>query len=214
MMLVAIVNRLRQILIFALLLSAPLVQAQDDELTRFFVSFTTLKADLEQTTYDQNGRLLQEQTGSVVIQRPGRFLWVYQSPYEQQIVADGDKVWLYDIDLEQVTVKAQDSALGSTPVSLLMNGDGLAEHFDVEFAMERGGLTWYSLAPKQKDGSFERLSLGFGDGQLRSMEVQDSFGQLSEFIFNNMRLDEKIDPATFKFELPDGVDVMDETAVQ
>ncbi len=213
-MLPTVLKRLRQSLVFALLLSSPFAHGQENELTRFFAGFTTLKADLEQTTYDQNGRLLQEQTGHVVIQRPGQFLWVYQSPYEQTIVADGQKIWLYDIDLEQVIIKTQDSALGNTPVSLLMDGDGLAEHFDVEFSMERSGLTWYSLVPKQKDGSFERLSLGFGEGRLRSMEVQDSFGQLSEFLFNNMILDEKIDPATFQFELPDDVDVMDETTAQ
>ncbi len=185
--------------------------AKENELVAFLAGFKTLKADFEQATYDQNGRELQSMLGSLVIQRPGRFRWDYQTPYEQLIIADGQKVWFYDVDLEQVTVKPQAQALGNTPGELLSRGGALAENFDVQFSYVRNGLNWYSLEPKARDATFERLSLGMAGGLLLRMEVLDSFGQLTEFYLDHMEVNVDVDPALFKFTPPDGVDVIDET---
>ena len=181
------------------------------ELVDFLAGFRTLRSDFEQLTYDQNGRQLQNSRGSLVIQRPGRFRWDYRLPYEQLIIADGERVWFYDVDLEQVTVKPQAQALGDTPGELLSRGGALAENFDVQFAYVRHGMNWYSLEPKRRDATFERLSLGMEDGLLRRMELLDSFGQLTEFYFDQMEVDVTIDPALFQFTPPADVDVIDET---
>ncbi len=181
------------------------------ELVDFLAGFRTLKSDFEQLTYDQNGRQLQNTRGSLVIQRPGRFRWDYQLPYEQLIIADGEKIWFYDVDLEQVTVKPQAQALGDTPGELLSRGDALAENFDVQFAYVRYGMNWYSLEPKARDATFERLSLGMEGGLLRRMELLDSFGQLTEFYFDQMEVNVAVDPALFHFTPPEDVDVIDET---
>ncbi len=200
------------LLALALLLSQPLQAApRSAELADFLAGFKTFQADFEQSTFDQNGRLSQQMRGFVVIQRPGRFRWDYQSPYEQEIIADGHKVWFYDIDLEQVTVKLQARTLGNTPGELLSRGGALADKFTIEPAASRDGLNWYNLKPKASDTSFERLSLAMSGGVLVRMELLDSFGQLTELRFDNVRVDQPVDGALFQFTAPAGIDVIDET---
>lgn len=199
-------------LVLALLFCQPLLAAPEStELAEFLSGFKTFQADFEQSTFDQNGRLSQQMRGFVVIQRPGRFRWDYQSPYEQEIIADGHKVWFYDIDLEQVTVKLQAQTLGNTPGELLSRGGALAENFTIEEAPSRDGLNWYNLKPKAPDSSFERLSLAMSGGVLARMELLDSFGQLTELRFENVRVDQPVDGALFQFAAPAGIDVIDET---
>lgn len=184
------------------------------QVVKFFSSFNGLKADIVQKVYDQRHQLQQELFGSVAIQRPGKFRWTYQSPYVQQIVADGRKIWFYDVDLEQVTVKPQDQTLGNTPAALLSSSSALSEQFDVEAAGEHDGFNWYKLTPKSKDANVERVMLAFKGEVFKRLEVVDSFGQLTVFSFENVQLNPKLDPELFKFATPKGVDVIDETAAK
>lgn len=181
---------------------------------RFFSSFNGLKADIVQSVYDQRHQLQQELHGSVAIQRPGKFRWSYQTPYVQQIVADGRKLWFYDVDLEQVTVKSQDQTLGSTPAALLSSSSALTEQFTVESNGQRDGLNWFKLTPKKQNANVERIALVFKGETFKRLEVIDSFGQLTVFNFENLQLNPKLDPQLFKFTAPKGVDVIDETATR
>jgi len=201
------------VLIFASWLAPQMLYASDsaDAIAKVF-GHETLKADFTQKVFDQRGGLQQTLQGRLLLQRPGKFRWSYQSPYEQEIVADGNKVWMYDVDLEQVTVKHQAQTVGGTPALLLSSRDEWRKDFDVA-AISRGDkLQWYELTPKEEDGSFEHLYLAINDGQLARLEIHDSFGQTTELIFSNLQTDIAIDNAAFEFQLPDGVDVIDETA--
>lgn len=185
-----------------------------EPVVRFFSSFNGLKADIVQSVYDQRHQLQQELRGSVAIQRPGKFRWSYQTPYVQQIIADGRKLWFYDVDLEQVTVKPQDQTLGGTPAALLSSSTALSEQFNVEADGQHDGLAWFKLTPKKKDANVERIALAFKGDTFKRLEVVDSFGQLTIFNFENLQLNPKLDPQLFKFTAPKGVDVIDETATQ
>lgn len=183
-----------------------------DPLVDFFADFQTLHAEFSQSQFDERRGLIQEMSGTVSIERPGRFRWDYRLPYEQHIVADGSKVWLYDVDLEQVTVKAQSQTLGDTPAELLSSRRALMEKFKINaVADERDGLQWYDLEPLAGDTGFERLALGMRGGVLRRMEFQDGFGQYTELRFDKVQINQHLEASRFQFTPPAGVDVIDET---
>ena len=145
--------------------SAIVNAAQDSDLQTFFNTLQSLKADFTQEVYGPRRELQQSTEGSVIVQRPGKFRWDYELPYEQHIVADGKKVWLYDVDLEQITIKPQDSTMANTPASLLSDADQLNKQFDV-LAVVREGQDWFELIPKQADSGFEALFIMLEDLQM------------------------------------------------
>jgi outer membrane lipoprotein carrier protein len=187
--------------------------AQDDELQKFFSQLESLKANFSQQVFGPRRELQQTSAGQVIVQRPGKFRWDYQQPYKQHIVADGTKVWLYDVDLEQVTIKPQDQAMDNTPASLLSDASQLQEQFDV-MAVMREGRDWFELIPKRSDSGFEALFIALDKGVLREMELQDSFGQLTVMRFENVVMNRRYGDDSFKLQIPAGVDVIDETAEQ
>jgi outer membrane lipoprotein carrier protein len=164
---------------------------------------------------DANGKLIQQGQGEMMIARPGRFRWEYRRPYEQLIIADGHKLWVYDPELEQVTVKPVDEALGNTPALLLSGVHPLEQDFTVREARAPGDrLHWVELLPKAEDSQFERILLGFSGGQsggqLQQMALHDSFGQVTRLDFENMQRNLPLAPSLFRFEPPAGVDVVGE----
>lgn len=185
--------------------------AQDDDLQKFFSSLNSLKADFSQRVYGPRQELLQNSQGEVIIQRPGKFRWDYQQPYQQHIVADGSKVWLYDVDLEQVTIKPQDETMSNTPASLLSEAGQLNKQFDV-IAIMREGKDWFELIPKDQEGGYETLFVAMENGVIREMELKDSFGQFTRLEFNNVIINQDYNASTFQLAIPEGVDVIDETA--
>lgn len=191
------------------MVSTARAQTALDRLHIFFTGLKTLKADFKQTV--QGARFTTEESsqGSFVIARPGKFRWHYQIPYEQLIVSDGKKVWIYDVDLEQVTVKPLGATLGNTPALLLSGEQPLEQNFVIKDEGERDGLAWVSLQPKQTDVSFTKLRLGFGPETLRVMVLEDNLGQTTWLEFNSMQRNTRVDPALFHFEPPAGVDVFD-----
>ncbi len=209
--------RILQICFLAVLMTLParVLYADDStDLVAKVFSHKTLKADFIQQVFDQRQRMQQTMRGRLVLQRPGRFRWTYQSPYEQEIVADGKKVWMYDVDLEQVTVKQQDQTVGGTPAVLLSSRDEWREQFDVSADGSKYGLQWFKLTPKQEDGSFEYLRIGVEGDKLQRLEIQDSFGQLTTVQFLNLQVDVALEPEVFVFVLPEDADVIDETMFQ
>ena len=193
------------------LLCSVVSAAQDDDLQKFFTSLKSLKADFTQQVFGPRQELLQDTSGQVIIQRPGKFRWDYQQPYQQHIVADGEKVWIYDVDLEQVTIKPQDETMTSTPASLLSDPDQLNKQFDV-LALMREGKDWFELIPKAPDSGFESLFVFLQDGVIREMELHDSFGQVTRLRFENLVINKDYSADTFQLTIPKGVDVIDETA--
>jgi outer membrane lipoprotein carrier protein len=174
----------------------------------FVTDVVTFAGEFEQSLIDPDGRLLETTTGTLEIQRPGRFRWVYVEPYEQWLIADGTNIWSYDIDLEQVTVKPQADALANTP-ALLLGGSGEAmDQFEYDGSFEESGLTWVRLLPVDTDSGFRRVELGFYNRQLDRMVFFDNLEQTTVVVLKNVAVNEPIDDARFEFVVPDDVDVV------
>jgi len=178
---------------------------------QFFSEVTTVRADFTQVLTSSEGETLQKAGGTVLLQRPGKFRWDYVTPFHQLIVGDGAKVWIYDMDLEQVTVKSQDLTLGNTPALLLSTMVAPEDKFLItELGEREPGLEWVELRPKDKESSFERVRLAFGPRELEVMELVDGLGQTTRLSFSNVSRNTRIDPAQFVFVPPKGVDVIGE----
>ncbi len=174
----------------------------------FLNDVVTFAADFEQSLVDPDGLMLEKSSGTLEIQRPGRFRWVYEKPYEQWLVADGTNIWSYDIDLEQVTVKPQAEALANTP-ALLLGGSGKAlDQFEHDGSSTENGYTWIRLVPVDTQSGFRRVELGFEEGRLSRMVFFDNLEQTTIVVLENVVVNEPIDAARFRFTVPDDVDVV------
>lgn len=177
-------------------------------LETFLQSVHSLQAEFQQTLLDEDNEPLEESRGVFFLQRPGKFRWDYHEPFSQAIVADGEHIWFYDPDLEQVTVKKQSLALGDTP-ALLLSGERLPkENFQITNLTSRNHLAWVELLPRDEGATFERLVLGFDNNHLRQMELHDSFGKTTRLAFSEVKLNLSLDPSLFVFTPPEGVDVI------
>jgi outer membrane lipoprotein carrier protein len=194
-----------------LLVSAALAHAASLERFKDFVRNTqAARADFEQKVYDRAGKLTQESKGSFVFQRPGLFRWVYAKPVDQLIVGDGERVWIYDRDLNQVTVRKLSGALGSTPAALLAGSADIEKAFELSDAGTKDGVEWLEAKPREREAGFERVRMGFDGESLRAMELFDHFGQRTVLRFQNLRRNPKVDKSEFRFEPPKGADVLGE----
>ena len=146
-------------------------------------------------------------SGTFLFARPGKFIWTYQKPYEQLLQADGDQLYIYDKDLNQVTVKKLGNALGSSPAAILFGSNDLEKNFTLSEAGAHDGLEWLSAVPKNKDTTFEQISIGLRDGVPQAMELKDTFGQTSMLKFTNFQRNPVLPAQQFKFEIPKGADV-------
>ncbi|VTU33584.1 outer membrane lipoprotein chaperone LolA [Variovorax sp. RA8] len=150
-------------------------------------------------------------SGTFEFQRPGKFKFDYKKPFAQSIVADGETLWLYDADLNQVTQRKQSQALGSTPAALIASAPDLrALHadFTLEGTPERDGLQWVKASPKNKDGQLQNVQIGFQGDALASLEILDSFGQRSVLKFSKVEVNPPLPASTFQFKAPAGADVI------
>lgn len=180
-----------------------------DRLNAFFASEGALRGEFVQTVQDAAFSQPEKSRGTLQMQRPGKFRWDYQSPYQQVIVADGKYLWIYDVDLEQVIVKALDEALGDSPALLLSGGSSLNEGFTVEeLFLPQEGLLWVRLLPREAEPSFKELRLAFGPEHLARMELVDGFGQVTRLDFSNMEEGIVLPADTFNFVPPEGVDLV------
>jgi chaperone LolA len=180
-----------------------------DRLQAFYDGVKSLRADFHQILLDADGNTIQESDGSVQIQRPGKFYWDYKTPYPQQIVTNGVKLWIYDSDLEQVTVKSAKESLGNAPALVLSGKRPLQENFDITEQGKISGYLWVELTPKKTDNEFSIVRLGF-DQELALMEVVDGFGQVTRLWLKNVVRNPGIDNKLFDFVIPKGVDVVGE----
>ncbi len=174
----------------------------------FVTDIRTLQSRFEQTLMDADGQILEVSSGTLEIQRPGRFRWTYLEPYEQWLVADGLNVWSYDVDLAQVTVKPQAKVLSNTPALLLSGSHDAMDQFEHAGVFEDGGLTWVRLKPVETDSSFNRVELAFSGELLSRMVFFDNLQQTTFLSLYDVRIDQPIDPQLFEFIPPDDVDVI------
>ena len=195
-------------LLAAWLAAPPLSAASLDRFQTFVRSTQSARADFEQKVYDRNKKLVQDSRGSFSFQRPGRFRWTFSKPYAQLIVGDGEKVWVHDTDLNQVTVRKLSKALGATPAALLSGSTDVDQAFVFSDSGERDGLEWLDAKPRDRDAGFERIRMGFGLAGIAAMELVDQFGQTTLLRFSNFQRNPKIDPADFRFTPPKGADVL------
>jgi len=159
---------------------------------------------------DKNMKKLQQATGTMQFARPGKFRWEYDKPYEQVIVSDGARVWLYDKDLNQVTVRKYDRALGSSPAALLAGSNEIEKNYRFTGLGTQDGLDWLEAVPRTQDTAFERIKLGFGKAGLEAMELRDQFGQITVIKFSTIERNAKLPPEAFTFTPPKGADVISE----
>ncbi|MFQ5470727.1 MAG: outer membrane lipoprotein chaperone LolA [Gammaproteobacteria bacterium] len=179
-----------------------------DTMHRFFDKLVSLESEFTQTVIDANANHVQDARGKFLLLRPNRFRWEYEVPYQQYIIADGDKIWIYDVDLEQVTVKALGETIGNTPALLLSTEEPIEKNFAVTEIDQHDELEWLELVPLESEPTFINFRLAFGDGQLKIMELTDSFDQITRLEFSHITRNGQINPEVFTFKPPAGVDVV------
>ena len=181
-----------------------------DDLDAFTHDLKGLKAPFTQQVFDPNGNAKERSSGEVALSAPRLFRWEYTKPYEQLIVADGTRVWVYDPDLQQATRRAQGDAEAGSPLAALIDPARLDRDYVVAEAGTSGGLEWLTVKPKKQDGAgFESARLGFGDGGLERMQFIDALGQKSVISFGKWQRNPSFPASTFHFAPPKGVDVID-----
>ncbi|MDH5785947.1 MAG: outer membrane lipoprotein chaperone LolA [Chromatiales bacterium] len=203
---------LRSVAVVSVFLFSSSLQAGEGQqrLERFLNGLTTIKAGFVQTLNNASGELIEKSEGIMAVQRPGMFRLEYQNPYEQMYVADGENIWFYDRDLEQVTVKPQSEALGSTPAMLLSTTEPLENNFTISEKGKHEGFFWLELKPKDPDSNFDLVTLAMDGDILRAMEMVDGFAQTTRLYFEPMVRNPKLASDIFDFTPPPGVDVIGE----
>jgi outer membrane lipoprotein carrier protein len=199
---------MRFLLIFLLAFVSAVEAAAIDRFKTFVRGTQSARGEFEQKVHDRGGRLTQESKGSFVFQRPGLFRWVYAKPVDQVIVGDGERVWIHDRDLNQVTVRKLSRALGSTPAALLAGSADVEKAFEMADAGSKDGIEWLEATPREAEAGFARVRMGFDANGLRAMELFDHFGQTTQLRFLNLVRNPKVDPAEFRFQPPKGADVL------
>jgi outer membrane lipoprotein carrier protein len=161
----------------------------------------------QQIKKSETGKAAPVSTGTFLFARPGKFIWTYVKPYEQLLQADGEQLYIYDKDLNQVTVKKLGNALGSSPAAILFGSNDLEKNFTLSEAPARGGLEWLDAKPKAKDSTFEQISIGLRNGTPETMELHDAFGSTSIISFKKFEKNPALTAQQFKFVMPKGADV-------
>lgn len=191
-----------------------MVMADEDaaaqRLNTLLSNASTMTADFSQMTLSANGASMQETTGNLALKRPGMFRWHTDAPAEQELVSNGQTIWLYDPDLEQVTIQEMDQRLTHTP-ALLLSGDvsKLQENFTITWE-DSGNVIDFTLTPKVSDTLFDSLRLSFRDGVINDMQMSDAVGQRTNILFQDVQLNQSMNEEQFTFAIPDGIDVISE----
>lgn len=192
------------------IISTSAVASALERFQAFLTSTQAGRAGFDQKVRDRNGKVLQDSKGTLAFARPGRFRWAYEKPYAQLIVGDGTRVWVYDQDLKQVTVRRIGEALTSTPAALLAGNNEALRAFTLSDGGVRDGLEWLHAVPKDKEGGFEMVRIGLGVAGPEAMELADTFGNLTVLRLRNFERNPNLDSGLFRFTPPPGADVIGE----
>lgn len=202
---------MRALLLSAMLLCGVGAASADalDALKAFVRDAKTGQANFTQTVTSPDGARKKTSSGSFEFARPNRFRFAYTKPFEQLIVADGQKVWIHDSDLNQVSSRRLSQALGATPAALLAGGS-LEQDFVLKAAPDRDGLAWVDAQPRERDGALQSVRIGFRGKDLAALEIVDSFGQTSRLRFSELVTNIAFAPERFRFTVPPGADVIEQ----
>jgi outer membrane lipoprotein carrier protein len=184
--------------------------ASTDRLKTFVEQTRSASADFTQTVLDRGGKKIQQASGNLQFSRPGKFRWTYDAPYQQLIVGDGTKLWIFDKDLNQVTARKLDDALGASPAALLAGDNAIEKNFELKNVAAKDGLEWLEATPKSSETTFERIRMGFRGADLDTMELKDQFGQLTVIRFTDLKRNPALAADLFTFTPPQGADVIGE----
>lgn len=203
-------RNLKIVLLVGLLL--PIIASADGiaSLKAYYSQTQAMRANFYQLVTDKQGRKVQEVTGIMQLKRPNKFRWDYSKPYEQQIISDGKQLWLYDVDLSQVTVRSLNKVLGDSPAALLAGDNNLEQGFKLSNLERKDSLDWVSAEPKDKESSFETIRLAFKDDKLQGMELVDSFGHQTKIVFTALENNPSLNSKIFLFKAPKDVDIVGE----
>lgn len=204
-------------LVLLLMISSANVFAEDKDnkkastgeiyLENFLAKTKTLEATFQQTLRSHDGEIIQQTEGKFYLNRPGRFRWDYKSPYEQIIVSDGERIWIYDVDLRQVTVQKQTKGLPTTPMALLEDSFKLHQSFNISPLDKQNGVYRLKLVSKTKESDFGEIVVGLDAKGLRFMQLHDQFEQVTDIVFSDILTNTKLAKEIFEFIPPEGVDV-------
>jgi len=181
-----------------------------DDFMAFNTATKTATARFEQQVIDRAGKVVERASGTFAFQRPGKFRWAYDKPHRQLLVGDGQKLWIHDPDLNQVTVKRMDAAISSTPAALLAGRDDITSLFTLRDAGSADGLNWVEASPRSKDTGFERVRLGLDGKALAAMELHDQLGGRTMLRFSDLKANAPVAATQFTFTPPRGADVMED----
>jgi len=205
-------GRIAELLVAGLVAVLPVVAVASGlgQLKSFLDGAKSGRATFRQSVMAKDAREPQLSAGAFTFQRPGRFRWSYEKPYEQLIVGDGAKLWIYDRDLNQVIVRRQDATLGASPAALLAGDNALERNFEITDAGQADGLEFVEARPRAAEAGIERVRIGFRDSLPRTMELRDTLGNVTTLTFDAFERNVKLDPAQFAFSPPKGADVVGE----
>ena len=198
-------------LVLLSLLATPCMAAQVNAVARmqaFLSRVHSLKADFTQVVLDANLQTIKQSSGTLAIKRPNRFRWDYAAPNREVIDADGRRVWIYDVELQQVTVKSLTGTLAASPAVLLAGSNDVQQNFTVKNLGAENGLEWVGITPKVKDTDFESVRLGFRGDMVAAMELKDALGNLTRITFSHLRVNPPLPDSLFRFTPPKGADVI------
>ena len=208
---VRILKVIALLVVTALYLPAPVFAAQDDavsHLQAFLSRVHSLKADFTQVVLDANLQTVKQSSGTLAIKRPNRFRWDYAGPNKEIIDADGTRVWMYDVELQQVTVKPLTGTLAASPAVLLAGSNDVQQNFTVKNLGAKNGLEWVGITPKIKDTDFDSVRLGFRGDMVAAMELKDALGNLTRITFSHVQVNPALPDSLFRFTPPRGADVI------
>jgi chaperone LolA len=194
----------------ALSLAVPVHAGSIEKLQAFVAQTRSARAEFSQKVTDNKGKTVQSSTGVLAFLRPGKFRWEYRKPYEQLIVGDGERLWVYDRELNQVTVKKLQGSLGSSPAALLAGSNEIESYYNLDAKGSKNGLDWLEAFPKTDDTMFQKVRMGFKGNSLDTMELYDHLGQVTVIRFNRIERNPKLASDAFAFTPPKGADVLDD----
>ena len=190
------------------LTTTPVMAGEGERLlNKFIVGTKTMSAKFSQTLRSSDGELLQESAGQFYLDKPGKFRWNYSQPYAQEIVSDGENIWIHDVDLQQVTVQKQSIALSNTPMALIQDKVSVDAAFDIKTLDEKNGVYRLLLDAKSETTDFKKIILGVNESGLQFMQLKDQFDQSTDIVFSSAKVNADIDPTLFDFKAPEGTDV-------
>ncbi len=198
-------------------LLSSIVYAQSNKtLDQFYQSTISLQADFEQTISTTRGKIIESSLGSLILSRPDKFILEYSTPAEQKYISNGKTIWIYDVELEQVSIKNLDENLGDSPALLLSSHNNVYKHYVVTDIMmqQADDISWVQLQAKGAEMTFEKVILGFKNNTLMQMTMYDSFGQVTELKFTKVQVNKPFAHRQFNFIPPDDVDIIGSVRAQ